>query len=49
MKLFVVVLGCVLVVAFLTWMTVSMQQIVDHRAELKHAQEIVAQQRTNAP
>ncbi|HEX4139534.1 MAG TPA: hypothetical protein VHY09_04255 [Candidatus Methylacidiphilales bacterium] len=49
MKLFVVVLGCLLVIAFLTWMTVSMQQVVDHRQEMKRAQEIVAQQRTNAP
>jgi hypothetical protein len=49
MKLFVVVLGCLLVIAFLAWMTASMQQIVDHRQEMKHAQEIVQQQHTNAP
>jgi hypothetical protein len=49
MKLFVVVLGCLLIVAFLAWMTASMQQIVDHRAEVKRVQQIEAQQRTNAP
>jgi hypothetical protein len=49
MKLFLVVLGCLLVVAFLGWMTTSMQQIVDHRAEMKRAQQIAAQHRTNAP
>ena len=49
MKLFFVVLGCLLVVSFLAWMTSSMQQIVDHRAEMKRAQQIAAQQRTNAP
>ena len=49
MKLFFVVLGCLLVVAFMGWMTMSMQQIVDHRAEMKRAQQIAAQQRTNTP
>jgi len=50
MKLFVVVLGCLLVVAFMAWMTLSMQQIVDHRAEMKRVQQIAAQQHhTNAP
>jgi hypothetical protein len=48
MKLFVVVLGCLLVLAFLTWMTASLQQIQVHRDAVKHAQEMV-QQRTNAP
>jgi len=50
MKLFFVVLGCLLVVAFMGWMTMSMQQIVDHRAEMKRVQEIAQkQQHTNAP
>jgi hypothetical protein len=49
MKLFVVVLGCLLVLAFLSWMTVSMQEVVQHHDEMKHAQQIVAQQHTNAP
>ena len=44
MKLFVVVLGCILVVAFLAWMTASMQQIVEHRDGMRHAQQIAAQQ-----
>ena len=48
MKLFVVLLGVLLIIAFLTWMTISMQQIVDHRDEMKRMQQI-AQQRTNAP
>ncbi len=49
MKLFFVVLGCLLVVAFMAWMTASMQQIVDHRAEMKRAQQIAQQHHTNAP
>ena len=49
MKLFFVLLGCLLVVAFLAWMTASMQQIVDHRAEMKRVQQIAQLQRTNAP
>ncbi len=49
MKLFFVLLGCLLVVAFLAWMTASMQQIVDHRAEMKRVQQIAQQQHTNAP
>jgi hypothetical protein len=49
MKLFVVVLGCLLVVALMFWMTASMQRIVDHRDEMKHAQQIAEQQRTNVP
>ncbi len=49
MKLFLVVLGCLLVVAFLAWMTASMQQIVDHREEMKRVQQIAQQQRTNVP
>ena len=49
MKLFVVVLGCLLVVTFMYWVTDSLQQIVDHRDEMKHVQQIAAQQRTNAP
>jgi hypothetical protein len=48
MKLFVVVLGCFLVVALMTWMTLSLQQITDHRAEVKRVQSIV-QKQTNAP
>ena len=48
MKLFIVVLGCLLVVAFMTWMTVSLQKIQIHRDEVKHVQAI-AQQPTNAP
>ncbi len=46
MKLFIVVLGCLLVIAFLAWMTASMQQIVDHHAEMKRAQQISQQQHT---
>jgi uncharacterized membrane protein len=49
MKLFVVVLGCVVVVAFMAWMTISLQQIQVHRDEMKHAREIAQEQRTNAP
>ena len=49
MKLFVVVLGCLLVIAFMAWMTASMQAVVDHRAEMKRAQQISQQQHTNAP
>ena len=48
MKLFVVVLGCLLVVAFMAWMTFSLQQIEDHRAEVKRVQSLV-QRQTNAP
>jgi hypothetical protein len=48
MKLFVVILGCLLVIAFMTWMTVSLQKIQIHRDEMKHAQAISRQQ-TNAP
>jgi hypothetical protein len=48
MKLFVVVLGLLLVVAFLTWMTVSLQKIQIHRDEVKHVQAI-SQQQTNTP
>ena len=48
MKLFIVVLGCLLVVAFMTWMTVSLQKIQVHRDEMKHVQAI-SQQQTNAP
>jgi len=49
MKLFFVVLGCLLVVAFMAWMTASMQAIVDHRAEMKRVQQIAQQQHPNAP
>lgn len=48
MKLFVVVFGLLLIVAFLTWMTVSLQKIQDHREEMKRVQAIT-QQRTNTP
>jgi len=49
MKLFVVVLGCLLVLAFMTWMTLSLQQIQVHRDEMKHVQQITQQSATNAP
>jgi hypothetical protein len=49
MKLFFVVLGCLLVVSFLAWMTASMQQVIDHRDEMKRARQIAQQQQTNAP
>ncbi len=48
MKLFVVVFGLLLMVAFLTWMTVSLQKIQVHRDEIKHVQAIT-QQQTNIP
>jgi hypothetical protein len=48
MKLFIVVLGCLLVVAFMTWMTVSLQKIQIHRDEIKHVQSI-SQQQPHAP
>jgi hypothetical protein len=48
MKLFIVVLGCLLVVAFMTWMTISLQKIQIHRDEIKHVQSI-SQQQTNPP
>jgi hypothetical protein len=48
MKLFIVVLGCLLVVAFMTWMTVSLEKIQVHRDEVKHVQEI-SQGQTNSP
>jgi hypothetical protein len=44
MKLFIVVLGCLLVVAFMTWMTVSLQKIQIHRDEVRHVQAISRQQ-----
>ena len=40
MKLFVVVFGCLLVVAFLTWMTVSLDKIQMHRDEMKRVQSM---------
>jgi hypothetical protein len=40
MKLFVVVFGCLLVVAFLTWMTVALQKIQVHRDEMKRVQTL---------
>jgi hypothetical protein len=48
MKLFVVVFGCLLVVAFLTWMTVSLQKIQVHRDEMKRVQTLT-QPHPNAP
>lgn len=42
MKLFVVVLGCLLVVAFLTWMTVSLEKIQMHHDEMKRVHEAAA-------
>jgi hypothetical protein len=48
MKLFVIVFGLLLMVAFLTWMTVSLQKIQVHRDEMKRVQAI-AQQQTNTP
>jgi len=49
MKLFIVVLGCLLMVAFISWMTISLQKIQIHRDEMKHAREISKQQQTNTP
>ena len=40
MKLFVVVFGCLLMVAFLTWMTVSLEKIQMHRDNMKHVEEL---------
>ena len=40
MKLFVVVFGCLMMVAFLTWMTISLQKIQMHRDNMKHVQEL---------
>jgi hypothetical protein len=48
MKLFVVLLGCLLVVAVMTWMTVALQKIQIHRDEMKHAQAI-SEERSHTP
>jgi hypothetical protein len=40
MKLFVVVFGCLVVIAFLTWMTMSLDKIQMHRDEMKRVQSI---------
>lgn len=48
MKLFVVVFGLLLVVAFLTWMTLSVEKIQVHRDEVKRVQGLVHPQ-TNTP
>jgi hypothetical protein len=50
MKLFVVVLGCLLVVGFMTWMTLTLEKIQVHRDEIKRVQQITQQRAaTNAP
>jgi hypothetical protein len=49
MKLFFVVLGCLLVVAFMTWMTLALDKIQMHRDNMKHVQEIQQQQQQQHP
>jgi hypothetical protein len=42
MKLFVVVLGCLLLVAALSWMTITLDRIQEHHDEMKHVRDAAA-------
>jgi hypothetical protein len=44
MKLFIVLVGCLLVVAALTWITLRLDRIQKHHDEMKRAREAAAAQ-----